>query len=152
MSSFCWWFFLKFCLKSYLCLLLSKNNKNTMYPSKKTVTFYYNCRFFADGFFWRSVWNLPFCPFFDQKTTKKTQQTLQKNRYVFRKLMFFWRRFPLKICLKSHLLLFFCCQKTTKKARCTLLKNLYVLWFLSFCYKGFFALILSKIWPFALFR
>ena len=76
LSIFCRRFFLSFCLKSHLLpFFLKKQVKNTMYPAKN-VTFSENCRLFAGGFSWKSVWSLTFCPFFGQKTTKKTWCTL----------------------------------------------------------------------------
>ena len=102
-------------ISPFALFFVRKQLKKHDVPCKKTVTFCENCRFFADGFFWNSAWNLTFCPIFCQKTTKKTRYTLQKNRYVLWKLSFFYRRFFLKLCLKSHLLPFFFVKKQLKR-------------------------------------
>ena len=108
LSFFSGLFFLKFSLKSHLSPFVGqKTTKKHDVPCKKTVAFCENCRFFAGGFFWNSAWNLTFCLIFCQKTTKKTRYTLQKNRYVLRKLSFYYKGFSLQFCLKSYLLPFF---------------------------------------------
>ena len=71
LSFFCRGFFLTFCLKSHRLPSFGKKklNKHDV-PCKKAVMFCEICRFFADGFFWNSVGNLTFFPFFVNKLKK----------------------------------------------------------------------------------
>ena len=153
MSCFCWWFFLNFCLKSHICPFFVQKQQLHDVPFIKTITFCENCRFFSDDFFWHSVWNLTFFLFFCQKTSKKTQYTLQKNRYVLWKLSVFCRRFFWNSVWNLTFCLFFC-KKTTKKAWYAFQKNRYVLGNLSFYYKGFSLQICLKshLLPFFWFK
>ena len=122
-------------ISRFALFLAKKHTQNTMHLPEKTFTFCENCRSIIRGFHINNVWNLTFCSIFSEKKThtqKKHDAPSWKNRHVFWKLLFYYKGFPSKLCLKSHVLLYFWRKKTDKKHDARSWKKCYVLWKLPF--------------------
>ena len=94
-----------------------------MLLAEKIVTFCENCRSIISGFHWNYVWNITFWSIFGEKTHKKHDALSWKNRYDLWKLPFYDKGFSLKLCLKSHVLLYFWRKKHTKNTMHVAEKN-----------------------------
>ena len=64
-----------------------------------------------------------FVLFLAKKTQKRNDAPSWKNRYILWKLSFYYKRFSLKLCLKSHVLLYFWRKKHTKNTMHVAEKN-----------------------------
>ena len=130
--------------ENHCSIKVKKPLKKHDVPFTKTVMFCENC-FFC---WWSDLkvdLKTHFFPFFWSKTTKKRRCTLDKNRYVLCRIVFFSGCFFLNFCHLTFCPFFG--QKRIKK-RCTLQKNRYVLRKFSFFLRAVTSEILHEISPF----
>ena len=115
-----------------------------MYHKKKNVTFCKNCAPGTGGFFPKLVWNLIFCPFFEQKSTQKGHQPIRKKTLHFVKIIVLVQGGFAGIWSEISVFAQFFGKKSTKKWRRTIRQRRYNLLKRSSWYREFFLYFILK--------
>ena len=108
-------------ISRFVLFVDKETSKNQDVPIIKNRYVCKNSRSIIRVFCWTSAWNHTFCSFFIKNRLKQHAVPIIKNRYVLWKVSLYCIGFSLKICLKSHDLVFF----GTKNR----LKNKMYLWY-----------------------